>query len=46
VREVLALAMMVGAARVRNFVTETLEEVGLTARGGEVAAGQKGAPGA
>lgn len=29
IRQVLSMAMMVGAARVRNFVTETLEEVGL-----------------
>lgn len=32
-REALVLAMMVGAARVRNLVTETLDEVGLRARG-------------
>lgn len=29
IRQVLSMAMMVGAARVRNFVTDTLEGVGL-----------------
>jgi hypothetical protein len=29
IRQVLSMAIMVGAARVRNFVTETLEGVGL-----------------
>ena len=29
IRQVLALAMMVGAGRIRSFVTDNLEEVGL-----------------
>jgi hypothetical protein len=33
IRQVLAMAMMVGAARIRNFVTETLEGVGLREEG-------------